>query len=101
MRRWWLVAVFLGAAGCNNDCYNLAQSICQCQPKPNLIAACQNDVAQQNGIASPTQADLARCHAMLKTCDCRSLASGTYQAKVLCGLAREKNPDDSPVNRTQ
>jgi hypothetical protein len=91
-----LLLVGLGV-GCNNDCYNLAQSICQCQANPTLIAACQADVSQQNGVQSPTAKDLARCHTMLQTCDCRSLASGSYQSKVLCGLARE-NPQDSSLN---
>ncbi len=85
------------AIGCNNDCYTLAQNICQCQSTPTLVGACQNDVSQQNGIASPTSADLARCHAALQTCDCRSLASGSFQAKVTCGLARE-NPTDKALN---
>jgi hypothetical protein len=81
--------------GCNNDCYNLAQSICACQANPTLIGACQNDVSQQNGVQSPTSADLARCHQELQVCDCRSLASGSYQSKVLCGLARDKSRDTS------
>jgi hypothetical protein len=85
------------ASACNNDCYTLAQSICQCQSTPSLVSACQNDISQQNGVASPTAADLARCHAALKTCDCRSLQSGSLQAKVTCGLARE-NPADKALN---
>ena len=85
------------APACNNDCYNLAQNICQCESTPQLVSACQNDVSQQNGVQNPTSADLARCHAMLQTCDCRSLQSGSLQAKVTCGLARP-NPTDKALN---
>ncbi len=100
MRKVAAALVFLGLGletGCNNDCYNLAQNICQCESTPTLVAACQNDVSQQNGIASPTSADLARCHTMLTACDCRSLQSGSLQAKVTCGLARP-NPTDQALN---
>jgi len=91
-------ALVLGlASACNNDCYTLAQNICQCQATPTLVSACQNDVSQQNGIASPTSADLARCHTALTACDCRSLQSGSLQAKVTCGLARE-NTSDKALN---
>ena len=88
----------LGLAGaCNNDCYTLAQNICQCQATPQLVGACQNNVSQQNGVQNPNSTDLARCHAELQTCDCRSLQSGSLQAKVTCGLARP-NPNDSALN---
>jgi hypothetical protein len=98
VKKLWAPVLVLGLAiGCNNDCYTLAQNICQCQSTPTLVAACQNDVSQQNGIASPTSVDLARCHAELQTCDCRSLAGGSYQAKAICGLARE-NPNDKALN---
>jgi hypothetical protein len=92
-----LVLLLLAGLGtaCNNDCYNLAQSICTCQSTPTLVAACQNDVSQQNGVQHPTADDLARCHSELQTCDCRSLASGSYHSKVMCGLARENNADKS------
>jgi hypothetical protein len=95
-----LFALELGlvaGAACNNDCYTLAQNICQCESTPQLVGACQNDVSQQNSIQSPNSTDLARCHEMLKTCDCRSLQSGSLQAKVACGLARA-NPDDKSLN---
>ena len=89
--------VLVLASACNNDCYSLAQSICQCQATPALVGACQNDISQQNGVASPTSADLTRCHRELQACDCRSLQSGSLQAKVTCGLARE-NPADKALN---
>jgi hypothetical protein len=91
-----LLLLSAGAA-CNNDCYTLAQNICTCQPTPSLISACDNDISQQNSLANPTSADLARCHAELQACDCRSLQSGSLQAKVICGLARE-NPTDKALN---
>ncbi len=84
--------------GCNNDCYNLATQICQCQPTAQAIATCNSNIAQANSVAQPTNADLARCTAALNTCDCRTLATGTPEAKVACGLARP-NPKDLVISR--
>jgi hypothetical protein len=90
-------AALLLAAGCNNDCYNLAKNICQCQPTATAIATCNQNISQANSVANPTAADLARCTAMLNSCDCRELASGSLSAKVACGMARP-NPQDQALN---
>jgi len=99
VRRLLLAAVLglLSGAGCNNACYNLAKTICQCEPTSNSIAVCNNQVAVRNGIASPTSEDLQRCQNLLNVCDCRSLQSQSLAAKVSCGLARE-NPTDKALN---
>ena len=93
----WGGASLLALAGCNNDCLNLAKTICQCQPTPTAISSCNNNVSVANSQAQPTAADQARCTALLKVCDCRSLQAGSLQAKVNCGLARE-NPADLALN---
>lgn len=92
-----LAGLWLGCAACTSDCYTLAQNICQCQPTPIAIQACDNNIAQQNSFANPSAADAARCTAQLQACDCRTLAAGTLQSKVTCGLARE-NPRDHALN---
>ncbi len=92
-----LVATLLVAAGCNNDCYNLAKNICQCQPTATAISTCNSNISQFNSVANPTNADLARCTAALTNCDCRELASDSPQSKVVCGLARA-NPTDKAMN---
>jgi hypothetical protein len=83
----------LFAAGCNNDCYNLAENICGCQPTATAIATCNANISQANSSAQPTSADLTRCTAALNACDCRTLASGSPESKVTCLLARP-NPTD-------
>jgi hypothetical protein len=85
------------AAGCNNDCYNLAKNICACQPTATAIQTCNSNISTANSAANPTSADLARCTAALNACDCRILASGSAQSKVTCGLARA-NPTDTALN---
>jgi hypothetical protein len=99
MRRLLLVACLVGAAaGCNNDCYNLAQTICQCQPSSTAISTCKNNVSVQNSNAHPSADDLARCHAQLQICDCRALQNNSVQGKINCGLARE-NPADQTMDQ--
>jgi hypothetical protein len=85
------------AAGCNNNCYNLAKVVCQCGATSNGIAVCNAVVSVQAGIASPTQDQLDHCGELLKICDCRLLQSQSLQAKVACGLARA-NPRDQSLN---
>jgi hypothetical protein len=97
--RWALLGIAAATlvAGCNNDCYNLAKQICQCQPSAQAIATCNSNISQANSVAQPTSADLSRCTAALPVCDCRTLATGTPEAKVACLMARP-NPKDSAFN---
>jgi hypothetical protein len=90
-----VVAAGLFSAGCNNACYQLAQTICQCQATAQEIASCNQNISTANGASNPSAADLAACSNAINTCDCRSLASGSYEAKKRCLLARPNDSDRS------
>ena len=95
-----LAAIAAGAlllAGCNNDCFNLATNICECSPTQQGQQACQAAAALANGVQALDSATVSRCTALLQTCDCRMLASGSYAGKVACGLARP-DPNDVALN---
>ncbi len=88
-----LLALAALSAGCQSDCYTLAQNICQCAASQAEQQSCISQIALINGTANPSSADLARCTQELNTCDCRMLETGTLAAKVACGLARP-DPND-------
>ncbi len=90
-------ALALVLAACNNDCYNLAVNICECSSTQQGQQACQAAAALANGTAVLDGTTLSRCTQLLQTCDCRMLASGSYAAKVACGLARP-DPNDVSLN---
>ncbi len=92
-----LAALGVTLAACNNDCQNLANNICECAPNQTAQQNCQMAASLANGTYSLSSDDLSRCTQWLQTCDCRMLASGSYQAKVACGLARP-NPGGKSID---
>jgi hypothetical protein len=92
-----LLATGFALSACSNDCLTLAKQVCQCAPTGSRLQACQAQVGVMNGIVHLTSADLARCHSLLATCDCRLLTTNTLSGKVACGLARP-NPNDRSLN---
>ncbi len=84
-------------AGCNNDCQNLANNICMCAPTQIAQQNCQAAASLANGTSALSSDDMNRCTQLLQTCDCRMLASGSFEGKVLCGLARP-DPGDVSLN---
>jgi hypothetical protein len=83
--------VFIGAyivAACANDCKDLANKICDCQPTFSQQQRCQDavDAANENADLSDKQQDC--CKALLDTCECDRLAAGDFAA---CGLTNESS----------
>lgn len=100
MRRALLLAVLglgLGLAGCNNACQTLANDICECSPTQAAQQNCEAEASIANGTATLSNDDLDRCTALQASCDCRMLATGSYAAKVACGLARP-DPGDAALS---
>lgn len=88
------LATALAVAGCNNSCQTLANNICECSPTQAAQQNCQAEASIANGTATLSNDDLNRCSALQNACDCRMLATGSFAAKVACGLARP-DPNDS------
>jgi hypothetical protein len=98
MKRFLLgtaLAACVALAGCNNSCQTLSNNICECSPTQSAQQNCQAEASIANGTATLTTDDLNRCNAFVNSCDCRMLATGSYAAKVACGLAR---PDPNDVS---
>jgi hypothetical protein len=89
--------ICLALAGCNNSCQTLANNICECSPTQAAQENCQAEASIANGTATLSTDDLNRCSALQNSCDCRMLATGSYAAKVACGLARP-DPNDSSLS---
>ncbi len=85
--------VALAALGCGTACEDLASRICGCQPAGTARDACNNEVKNLLGGASPTPDDESHCRTLLATCKDPSADTGmcdrlnTCQGKVDCGLA--------------
>jgi hypothetical protein len=98
-------ALFLGAvlvaaatlAGCNNSCQTLANNICECSATQAAQENCEAEASIANGTATLSDDDLNRCSVLQNTCDCRMLATGSFEAKVACGLARP-DPNDASLS---
>ncbi len=94
--------VALAALGCGTPCQDLASRICGCQPAGAARDACNNEVSNLLGGASPTAADQTRCQTLLASCKDPSEDTGmcdrlnTCQGKVDCGLAYDCPPPPSP-----
>jgi hypothetical protein len=92
-----VLAAAASLAGCNNSCQTLANNICECSPTQAAQQNCQAEASIANGTATLSNDDLNRCSALQNTCDCRMLATGSFAAKVACGLARP-DPNDSTLS---
>jgi hypothetical protein len=89
------LAAGLALAGCNNSCQTLANNICECSATQAAQQNCEAEASIANGTATLSNDDLDRCNNLVNSCDCRMLASGSFAAKVACGLARPDSNDQS------
>jgi hypothetical protein len=91
------LAMLAATASCNNACQTLANNICECSSTQAAQQNCQAAASIANGTNALSSVDLNNCNNWQNTCDCRMLASGSYAAKVACGLARP-DPGDVSLN---
>ncbi len=89
------LATAAALAGCNNSCQTLANNICECSATQAAQQNCEAEASIANGTATLSNDDLNRCNVLQNSCDCRMLATGSYAAKVACGLARPDPNDQS------
>jgi hypothetical protein len=92
-----ILAACCALSGCNNSCQTLANNICECSPTQASQQNCEAEASIANGTATLSADDLNRCSALQNSCDCRMLASGSFAAKVACGLARP-DPNDKSLS---
>jgi hypothetical protein len=86
-----LFLVLIGAcivSACGNDCKDLANKICDCQPTLAQQQRCQNavDAANSNANLSDKQQDCCKAILDADTCTCSRLEAGDFAA---CGLTNE------------
>ncbi len=81
-----LFAALVLLGGCNDNCRNLSNSLCNCADNTTDRNTCLQGVSNRASNTSVSSAQDAYCASLLPLCDCHTV--NTVQGKYECGLAR-------------
>ncbi len=73
-------------SACNDNCRNLANTLCNCAVNTNDKNTCLTGVANRASNISVSSEQDTYCGELLPLCDCHTV--NTVQGKYACGLAR-------------